>query len=337
MMHNLTFIDTVETLRRHADHPSAFLATNRDTLCFRVPGIDGLIAYRCAGRRYVVIAAGIAAAHSERTQLLDCFLSWASSQRRKVIAVQMLRDDAELLAQRGFRVNQIGASYSVGLARFKLAGTPFIKLRNKISRARREGVEVLELGNGLPLSGALARDIHAIDEEWIKGKHAKELAFLVGEIGELSELDREAKRLFVAMYNGRPVAYILYVASFGAHRGWMHDLTRRLSSAPPGTMELINITAIERFKAENAETLNFGFTPLTALAREHEIAGAWSCTAAWIFDLIARRGSFIYPAGTQLAYKLKWAPDLIQPEYVAFQGGFTLSGLWRFLRLTRAI
>jgi lysylphosphatidylglycerol synthetase-like protein (DUF2156 family) len=234
-------------------------------------------------------------------------------------------------------VNQIGASYSVGLEKFKLTGTPFIKLRNKISRARREGVEVLELGNSLPLNEALARNIHAIDEEWIKGKHAKELAFLVGEVGELSELDREAKRLFVAMYGGAPVAYILYVASFGAHRGWMHDLTRRLSSAPPGTMELINITAIERFKAESAETLNFGFTPLTALAREHEIAGAWSRTAAWIFDLIARRGSFIYPAGTQLAYKLKWAPDLVQPEYVAFQGGFTLSGLWRFLRLTRAI
>jgi lysylphosphatidylglycerol synthetase-like protein (DUF2156 family) len=343
MMHMDALVDdvsAVETLRRHANHPSAYLALNRDTSRFRVSGVDGLIAYRYAGRRHVVMAAGITAASENRVLLLDHFLSWARAQRRKVIAVQMLREDAELLAQRGFRVNQVGGSYSVGLAEFKIAGTAFIKLRNKISRARRAGVEVMELGNDLPMSPELAQSIRSIDEEWIRGKHAKELEFLVGEVGDLTSMDyvtERTKRIFVAMTDGAPVAYVLYVASFGASRGWMHDLSRRLSRAPTGTMELINITAIERFKAERAQMLNFGFTPLTALDPEHEIPGAWSRMAAWIFKQLALRGSFIYPAQTQLAYKMKWAPSLVQPEYVAFQGGFTLGALWQFLRLTKAI
>jgi hypothetical protein len=42
----------------------------------------------------------------------------------------------------------------------------------------------------------------------------------------------------------------------------------------------------------------------------------------------------MHPTQTQLQYKLKWAPEVIRPEYIAFQDGFSLSGLWSFLRLT---
>ncbi|CAG4903121.1 DUF2156 domain-containing protein [Paraburkholderia saeva] len=329
--------DAVGVLRRHADHPSALLAINQDTLRFHDPAIDGLIAYRPAGRHHLVMAAGITAAPDQRALLLDRFLGWARRERRKVVAVQMFRDDAVLFASRGFRVNQIGASYSVSLDRFRISGTPFIKLRNKISRARRSNVSVLELGVDLPATSHIGEAIAAIDREWIKDKGAKELAFLIGEVGAPDQLDRSVKRLFVAMQNGETVAYVLYTASFGRHSGWMHDLTRRRPDTATGVMELINITAIERFKAEGAGMLNFGFTPLTSLADEHEIADACSRATAWTFRKLARHGSFIYPAEAQLQYKLKWAPDLVQPEYIAFQNGTAVSSLWQFLRLTRAI
>jgi lysylphosphatidylglycerol synthetase-like protein (DUF2156 family) len=327
----------VQTLRAHADHPSALLAINRETACYCLPGIDGLVAYRLAGRRHLVMIAGIAAAHDERAALLDGFLHWARREGRKVVAVQMLREDAELFASRGFSVNQIGASYSVRLDRFKISGTPFIKLRNKISRARRSGITVLELGVDLPASAGIWDAIAAIDQAWIKDKGAKELAVLIGELGAAEAFDRSIKRLFIAVAGDVPVAYILYTASFGKHAGWMHDLTRRMPDTVAGVMELINITAIERFKAEGAPLLNFGFTPLTSLSEGNELPGAYSRVTAWAFRQLNRHGSFIYPAEAQLQYKLKWAPDLIQPEYIAFQKGATLSGLWQFLRVTRAV
>lgn len=83
--------------------------------------------------------------------------------------------------------------------------------------------------------------------------------------------------------------------------------------------------------------LNFGFTPLTSLAREHELPRASHPGTAWVFRKLAQHGSAIYPAADQLQYKLKWAPDVLLPEYVAFERGATAGSLWQFLRMTGAV
>lgn len=324
-------------LSRYAQHPSAWLAMNRDTRHFFAPGIDGMLAYRPAGTRHVALVAGIHAPIAQRGALLDRFLEWARNCNRRVFALQMLRDDAERFAERGFLVNQIGASYGVTLSTFKLAGGPFIKLRNKISRARRSGIEIAELNRDCAPGEALAQSLADIDRQWLKAKRAKELQFLIGEVGDVRTMDRSVKRLFVAMREGKPVAYILYTVSFGQYAGWMHDLTRRFPEAPTGVMEAINAHAIETFKAEGARMLNFGFTPLTSLAQEHELPRASHPGTAWVFRKLARHGRAIYPAADQLQYKLKWAPDVLLPEYVAFERGATPGSLWQFLRMTGAV
>lgn len=329
--------DIVDILKRHADHPSAFLAVNRDTRHFLSDRVPGLIAHRPAGKRHLVMAAGISTQSQHKDALLADFLAWAKEGRKKIIAVQMLRPDAEILAKHGFTVNQIGTSYSLSLRDFKISGTPFVKLRNKISRAKRAGVEVKQLGRDLTFDPELEARLQEIDARWLADKRAKELDFLVGEVGDLGNFDPSVKRLFVAFYEGEPVAYILYTASFGAYRGWMHDLTRRLTHAPTGVMELINLTAIQSFIAEGADYLNFGFTPLAGLSPDLEIPGASSHPARKIFSFLSEHGRFLYPADSQSRYKLKWSPNVVLPEYIAFQGGFSPLGLWDFLKLTRAL
>jgi len=101
-------------------------------------------------------------------------------------------------------------------------------------------------------------------------------------------------------------------------------------------LELIVITAIETFAAERASHLHFGFTPFTSLSPEHEVEGA-SRVAARILRFLAKHGSAIYPAANQLAYKEKWGLDLVQPEYIAFQGGISVRRLWSLLRATNAV
>ena len=49
---------------------------------------------------------------------------------------------------------------------------------------------------------------------------------------------------------------------------------------------------------------------------------------------LAKHGSAIYPAASQLAYKEKWGLDLVQPDYIAFQGGISLRRIWSLLRVT---
>jgi lysylphosphatidylglycerol synthetase-like protein (DUF2156 family) len=323
-------------LRRHADNPSAFLALNTDTCHFRVPGVDGLIAYRPAGRRHLVQLGGVFAADGDQDRLLEQFLAAASSEGRRVVSVQLLRGDAERYATHGFTVNQLGASYARSLGDFGLKGSAYMRLRNKISRARRAGVQVVEVGVDMPPSSQLDARLAEIDAQWLhaKGWHVKELAFMVGERGGRAA---HLRRLFVARHvDDGVLGYITFSPVYGAHAGWLHDLSRRVPDAPPGTMELVIHTAVDRFRAEHAGHLHFGLTPFSGLSDDHELPRR-SRMAARIVRFLAAHGRHVYPAADQVAYKEKWGPDLVQPEYVAFSRRVSAGAVWSLLRLTNAV
>ncbi len=102
--------------------------------------------------------------------------------------------------------------------------------------------------------------------------------------------------------------------AWGETPGYLHDLTRRLPTAPPGTMELCNAHAIERMTAEGVRFLHFGFTPF--IIDGVELPGA-SRIAAWAVRQLRRHASLIYPADSQAQYKLKWGPEIVESEYIA--------------------
>ena len=315
-------------LARRAENPSAFLALNEETCYFTVEGVDGVVAYRFAGRRTIVQFGGVFADPADQGMLLAAFLDFAHVQRRKVVAVQLMRQDAELYATYGFTVNQFGADYARELAGFNLRGKKHMQLRNKVSRARRAGVSVVEAD-----TDRHGPQLEEIDRAWLrsKGRHVKELKLMVGQRGGPAQPQR---RLFAALDEaGNVLAYVSFSPVYGTQSGWLHDLSRRRPDAPPGVLELIVVTAIEMFAAERASYLHFGFTPFTNLSPEHECASA-SRVAACILRFVAKHGSAIYPAASQLAYKEKWGLDLVQPEYIAFQGGISLWRIWSLLRVT---
>lgn len=327
---------TIDILGRHAENPSAFLAMNRDTRHFREPGIDGVIAYRTLGRRHLVQFGGAFAAVAQQAALLAAFRGFARRQRRSIISVQLTRSDAELYARQGFTVNQLGASYAKDLDRFSLGGRKFVPLRNKISRARRAGVTVAEVGVDDVPETALDAVLRRLDASWLhaKGRHVKELAFMVGERGGPGAPSR---RLFLARSEtGQVLAYISFSPVYGARAGWLHDLSRRAPDAPPGTLESIVVFAVERFRAEGARFLHFGFTPFTGLRPECEMPGH-SRLMRRIVGLLAGHGAKIYPAADQLAYKEKWSIDHVEPEYIAFSGGVTIPAVCGLLRVTNVV
>lgn len=321
--------DPLSAIEAYSDNPSAFLALNSRTRHFAVPGVDGVIAYRERGNTLVQFG-GPFAPPEQAEALLGHFLDAAALRRARVVAVQLQRADAELYARRGFTVNQLGASYAVDLSRFTLRGGAFVKLRNKISRSLRGGLVIEEAD-----AGARREEIAAIDQEWLrdKGKHTKELQFL---IGEMSGEYQPHRRLFLGSIDGVPVGYISYAPVYGSRPGWLHDLSRRRGHELPGVMEAINKAAIDAFTAEGAGWLHFGFTPFTGLSDEHALPGA-SPTVTRIIRWLATHGRVVYPAATQLAYKEKWAPHAVLGEYVAFHGRPRLGPIWQLLRISNAI
>ncbi|MGW3287150.1 phosphatidylglycerol lysyltransferase domain-containing protein [Streptomyces sp. NPDC001002] len=322
--------DAIDVLRAYADHPSAFLAVNAHTRHHHGRQMPGLVAH-LPGRRHHIQFAGPLAPPSARGPLLDEYL--ASLRGRGLLtAVQVRAQDVDLYAERGFTVNQIGSTYGIDLSRFTLRGKALAKIRQNVSRARREEVTVTEAGPDDPVD---QEALDRIDHEWLraKGRHVRQLAFLVGERGGPG---RPLRRTFLARHRGRIVAYITYSPAWGSRPGWLYDLTRRDPQAPVGTIELVNLTALTRFTDEGAGWLHLGLTPFAGLADEHEPSCA-SRSMTRALRLVDRHGSAVYPARTQEGFKLKWDPHVVEPEYVAFQDGVRPGAVWRLLRATGAL
>ncbi|MEV8314363.1 DUF2156 domain-containing protein [Streptomyces sp. NPDC059900] len=315
-------------VQRYADNPSAFLALNAGNELFVGDGGE-LVAYREAGRFFIQFGGVFGPANRQEAVLRE-FRKYARDRRRTIAGIQLQRSDAELYEAAGFVLNQVGSSYSVHLPEFTLRGSRFMKLRNKISRAARSGLEVREVAFADHRAG-----VEAIDAAWLraKGRHVKEIEFLVGEIGGPVQRYR---RLFLGQLDGRPVAYISYSPAYGSRSGWLHDLSRRLPDAGPGVMEAINATAIQTFSRERAEWLHFGFTPFTGLDASHDMASRSALTERFL-RFLAEKGDSVYPAGSQLAYKEKWGPQLVLPEYLAFEGSASLRAVWHILRVTKSM
>lgn len=310
-------------LAASSDNPSAFLALNSGNRYFTVPGLDGVIAYRESGRRLVQFGGPFG---KDGAELLRRF----GAGRRRVVAVQVQAGDVALYEAAGYTVNQVGASYAVDLAEFTLRGRRFVKLRNKIARATRGGLVVAEVAQP-----DWDERMRALDKRWLaaKGKHTKELEFLVGEYGGPVQ---SARRLFIGTIDGELAGYVSYSPAHGSRPGWLYDLSRRLPDGPPGIMEAINSVAVQTFQAEGGPWLHFGFTPFTGLSPDLAPASA-SRWFDWLVRQLAARGAAVYPAATQLAYKEKWAPHAIIPEYVAFQGRASLYGFLQVFNAANAL
>jgi lysylphosphatidylglycerol synthetase-like protein (DUF2156 family) len=254
---------------------------------------------------------------------------FAAEQRREIVAVQLQSEDAAPYLELGFTVNQMGASYAVDLDTFAMSGTRFMRLRNKISRALRTGIEIREA----PYE-EWADQIRDLDAAWLttKGEDVKPLEFLVGQVGGRYQCLR---RLFVAVRGDELIGYISYAPVYGSRPGWMHDLSRRQPGAPPGVMEATNKAAIDTFRGEQVLWLHFGFTPFTSLHGPR--FPGYSRAFHWFMTYLWEHGEHIYPARTQLAYKEKWAPTVILPEYIAFPHRASLPALIHVFRACNAL
>jgi len=312
------------------DHPSGFLALSSRNLRFATPGHVGFIAYREQGRHLIALG-GVHAPPSQQGGLLDQFMEFATDRKRSVIVVQLRAEQVPLFLERGFTVNQLGSSFSLTMASFVLKGTRNIQLRNKISRARRAGLRVVELGEDWPRDEATFTALHGVSRAWLGAKKRKELDFMIGEIGGPQDT---ARRIFAALDGSDQVhAFISYVPAWGTRPGYLHDLSRRLPTAPPGALELCNIHAIEKMRAEGVPYLHFGFTPFIVDGQEHPGANR---LAAWLVPMLFRHGHAIYPAASQMQYKLKWSPDIIEREYLAAKP-LSLRAILDLLLLTRSL
>ena len=292
--------------------------------------MPGCIAYRAHGK-HLILFGGVHAPPPFWEPLLTAFQREATQQHRGLVGVQVRTAQVDLFRQHGFTVNQFGTTYGLRLPDFSLAGTPRVKLRHKIKQARVAGLHIKEVGPDLPATADTFAHLQAVSDAWLRAKGKKELDFMIGELGRPEARER---RIFVVTDAVKVVlGFITYVPVWGERPGYLHDLTRRVPTAPTGAMELCNATAIERFRAEAVDYLHFGFTPFII---DHATTPRESRFLAWMVRLLGTYGSMIYPAHSQVQYKLKWGPTIIEREWLALQPP-SVRAIIDLLVLTRSV
>jgi len=312
------------------DHPSGFLALSARNRRFELPDRPGFVAYREQGRHLIAFG-GVHAPAAERARLLDGFLAEAARQRRVALFVQIREEAVPLFLDRGMTVNQFGISVTLKLAGYSLSGSGKMRLRNKINRAHKAGVRVLEIGSDVASGEAVFAQLETITAGWLAGKRRRELDFMIGELGAPGDPHR---RIFVALdKKGTHVGFVTYVPAWGRMPGYLHDLARRMPGAPAGTMEAVNALALQKLMREGARFLHFGFTPFILMGNEYP---GFSRSMAWLARILRRHGRFLYPADSQAAYKLKWGPGILEREFIAARP-LALRAVFDLLRLTRSL
>jgi lysylphosphatidylglycerol synthetase-like protein (DUF2156 family) len=167
----------ISNLARSSDDPSGFFALSPRNQRFTVDGVAGLIAYRERGRHLIAFG-GVHAPAAAQGVLLYGFLRYAQSRGRRVMFVQVRAAQTAMFVQRGFTVHQFGTSHSLELRRFSLRGSARMQLRNKLSRARKADLRVVEAGRDAPRDAATFRELRAVSGQWLRGK-GKELDFMI--------------------------------------------------------------------------------------------------------------------------------------------------------------
>ncbi|WP_280275897.1 DUF2156 domain-containing protein [Nocardia wallacei] len=329
-------VEASAVLEDLAHHSSAFLALNAGNEFFTVAGVQGLIAYRPQGRCWIQFTGAVGSDETARRELDAAFLAAAAREHKRVIAVQLSKSDAERAADAGWVVNQLGSSYGIDLSAFTLRGQKFVKTRNMISRSKREGVAVTEVTVDRSADAGLVSQLDAIDTAWLrsKGRHVKELRLMIGERGGPLQHKR---RLFLAEVAGRVAAYVSFAPVYGTQHGWLYDLTRRVPGAPPGVVEHIFAVAAETLRKDGAGWIHLGFTPFVGIEQEHEFPQSSSRMLALAAAQVRRHGRALYPAESQLAFKSKWRPHQVTPEYIAFPGRIRAGDVWHLARATNVL
>ena len=308
-----------------AAHPLTTLLTLNDGELFVRADVGGVGFFRFG--RGVLAVGGALTPDGDHRPTLEAFLEWCAAERLIPQFVHFSRATAAALAQLGFKIDQLGASYSLALDDGKLSGRQYQQVRRKLNKAQRLGVTIERIEN-VGRFETLIPTLQEINRQWLRQKGAKHIKLLVCEFNRIRP-DADTL-IYTAWHDGELVAYLVFSRTTGSDSGWFHNLSRRKPGCVDGTMQLI----VSRLMEDVGNgIIHFGFTPLVELQAP---VYPHSKVASVIARQLSKFGGVVYPARSQRQYKASWCPTEVSPEYLAYRGSTLRAILW-FLRATNSL
>jgi phosphatidylglycerol lysyltransferase len=316
----------VGLMREYGTFPQAFSATFQEGLS-HFGDERGFIAYTKVWSTALALADPVAP-RSDWGDLITDFLAvfpdagfWQTS-----------RPMAELLAARGFFVNEMGPDTRIDLAGYLFSGRKKQNLRNAINLAAKRGYSAREC----QLSSIDIAQVTALSEAWRRTRtiDSREVAFLNRPMVVADEPD--VRKFFLFDPNEKIVALGCFdpIYESGAVVGYVAQQNRYGASAALFADYAIKCRAIETFRAEGKRWLYLGLSPFAYIEDKDFLPHKnwlvrrgfrWAYTST-LFN------RFFYPLQGHEAHKRHFR-GVPQQTYYCFN---RLPSLPRLLRVLRA-
>jgi lysylphosphatidylglycerol synthetase-like protein (DUF2156 family) len=304
----------LQTLYGYSPHSLVSIAPG--ALLWSTPDIDGAIIYGEFGR--VWLAAGDPLAPAEDTaELARQFAAFARRKNRVVAFVPSTAEFARMVAPSDFTAVKVGASPYFDLQNWNPRGDGAKKIRAGVNQARRAGVAVEMISDGVDES--LKKEAAQLCMHWLESRRS---ATTFGWLVALDPfLHSDHKKYFTARVDGKLVG-LLTASPIPARKAWYLEDVLREPDAPQGTATLLVVEALAKLKAGGAVLATLGTSPLTTdgpndLPGEHRVV-------ARALEIAAKRLGGFYNFEGLRRFKGKFVPSSWESEYALIQHGVTV-------------
>lgn len=299
-----------ELVERYGKDSLTYLTLELDKNYFFGTNTEGFIAYKIIDN--IMVCMGDPICDEDYWDILfQEFTTFSKRKRYKMCFCSISQEFSTFLSEHGFSVSKYGEEALIDLNAYELKGSKTSKLRQKLKRAEKLGITVIEYNPRKHRDYKLEDKIVHISDEWLVKKKGK-LEFGLGELNLDKPLGR---RYFVAIDPNEDLHTILVFSPFNYGQGYFLDVMRRRFDSIPGVMEKSIIDAAMKMKDEGKKMVSLGLAPLAGI----EINGE-NCT------LLEKGMHFVFKNVNQgydfkalHDYKKKFAPTIWKSRYIAHE------------------
>jgi lysylphosphatidylglycerol synthetase-like protein (DUF2156 family) len=292
-----------ELMRDYGSNSLAFFGLAPENRHFLTSNGAGLVNYRLVGNVAVVLGDPVCSSEAFE-QVTQSFLDFCAHQKWHVAFYQATSEHVAAYRARHLHAFKMGEEAMLYPQTFTLQGSAMANVRISSRRADRDGV-TLHWYQGVPPTEVM-QQLEQVSSTWLEykaGEHAAETGFSTGRLDELMKSAERADaivRLSVPSYSshgaiprfvtgvattnaGSACAFVTFTPIYGDAAtegiaideqskvrgwGWSLDLMRRVPDAPPGMMELLLVSAMERFRSSGAQVVSLGLVALADIGQE---------------------------------------------------------------------
>jgi len=279
---------------------------------------DGVVAYVDRGFHWVALGGPICP--RERLLQISTEFVAAAAQHRKAVAFFAVSDrfTQALGKDSGFDWLQIGEHPCWDPRRWAEIWEKAGKVRNRVKRAKREGISVRHAAFSEFQEGAPLRDeLDALVNRWVQAHSIPPMQFMATV--DLYSHGHE-RRYFLAQQNDRLVGLLMAVPVYGQNGWLLEDMVIERGTAG-GTAEALIDLAMRTFGDEGAGFASLGLVALSGL----KCAGTWRhILFTFMLNWCYRSLSWLYNCQGLYAFRSKFLPTAWEPVYLVAYPRITL-------------